>query len=140
MIILIITFSVLMYLNIDPLKSCLFLIRFLIFYLIFLSLNSHIWYSYFICLIFVRGILAILVYFTSLSNLNLKSFSFNFIVIRFLIFFIFIIFIFSLKFLGLRFLFLNFHFFLFVWILGILVGFFNFLRFIISFLKGLRKF
>lgn len=129
-----------MYLSVDPLKSCLFLIRFLVFYLIFLSLGKNIWFSYFICIIFVRGILAVLIYFTSLSRLSLKSFNLNFLVYCFLILLRGWSLIFSFNFLKLNLIFLNFYFLLVFWILIILVGFFNFLSYIIRFLKGLRKF
>jgi hypothetical protein len=129
-----------MYLSVDPLKSCLFLIRFLVFYLIFLSLGKNIWFSYFICIIFVRGILAVLIYFTSLSRLSLKSFNLNFLVYCFLILLRGWSLIFSFNFLKLNLIFLNFYFLLVFWILIILVRFFNFLSYIIRFLKGLRKF
>lgn len=132
--------SIFMYIRVDPLKSCLRLIGFLIFYLFFLSLGKNIWYSYFICLIFVRGILAILVYFTSLSSLNIKNFNLNLGILIVLIFFFRFVFYFFFKDLNLRRIFLNFYCFLFLWILSVLLIFFNFLRYLVSFLKGLRKF
>ena len=131
---------IILYLRVDPFKSCLFLIRFIISLLLFLRLNKNIWFSYFICLIFVSGVLAILIYFSSLSNLDLKSFKINFIFLFLLISFFILSFFFSLKFLNLNLIFLNFYFILIFWVLRILVLFFNFVSFIISFLKGLRKF
>jgi len=35
-----------------------------------ISFSLQIWYSYFICLLFLRGIFVILVYFSSLSKIN----------------------------------------------------------------------
>lgn len=128
------------YINIDPLKSCLFLILFLVVLLFYLSLNKDIWFSYFICLVFVSGILALIVYFTRLSRFYLKklflNFGFVFLIFLGLNYFIF----FNLNYLNLNFLYFNFFRIFFFWILSVLIGFFNFVSFILRFLKGLRKF
>src|SRR5690606_23092515 len=68
------------YLNIDPIKSCLYLVFSLIFISPLVSFGFQVWYSYFICLIFLSGIFVILVYFSSLSKYNFFKFSFYFLI------------------------------------------------------------
>nr|ALM87704.1 NADH dehydrogenase subunit 6 [Aspiculuris tetraptera] len=72
MIVFCMVLSVLMcvffYYSLDPLKCGFFLVLSLIFVVPGLSLGCHVWYSYFICLIFLSGVFVILVYFSSLSG------------------------------------------------------------------------
>lgn len=70
-------FSLFCYLNIDPIKSCLFLILSLLRISFFLSFGLEVWYSYFVCIVFLSGIFVILVYFSSLSKYNFLKFNFS---------------------------------------------------------------
>lgn len=61
------------YINIDPIKRRFFLIFSLLFRIPILSISMHTWFSYFVCLLFLSGIFVILVYFSSLSKVNLTK-------------------------------------------------------------------
>nr|AGQ46177.1 NADH dehydrogenase subunits 6 [Bunostomum phlebotomum]QOW40485.1 NADH dehydrogenase subunit 6 [Bunostomum phlebotomum] len=65
--------GVLSYLNIDPMKSSFFLIMSMMMCMPLLSFMGYVWFSYFICLLFLSGIFVILVYFSSLSKFSLVS-------------------------------------------------------------------
>nr|UNH90039.1 NADH dehydrogenase subunit 6 [Ancylostoma sp. HL-2021] len=80
--------GVLSYMNMDPMKSSFFLILSMLMCMPMLSFSGYVWFSYFICLLFLSGIFVILVYFSSLSKINmvksylvLLSFLFSFLVI-----------------------------------------------------------
>nr|YP_010891687.1 NADH dehydrogenase subunit 6 [Cylicostephanus calicatus]WJM99456.1 NADH dehydrogenase subunit 6 [Cylicostephanus calicatus] len=63
--------GVLSYMNMDPMKSSFFLILSMLMCMPMLSFSGYAWFSYFICLLFLSGIFVILVYFSSLSKINL---------------------------------------------------------------------
>nr|YP_007183105.1 NADH dehydrogenase subunit 6 [Bunostomum trigonocephalum]AEX98039.1 NADH dehydrogenase subunit 6 [Bunostomum trigonocephalum]AGV02086.1 NADH dehydrogenase subunits 6 [Bunostomum trigonocephalum] len=63
--------GVMSYLNLDPMKSSFFLILGMLMCMPLLSFSGYIWFSYFICLLFLSGIFVILVYFSSLSKFSL---------------------------------------------------------------------
>nr|YP_009229280.1 NADH dehydrogenase subunit 6 [Allodiplogaster sudhausi]ALT06543.1 NADH dehydrogenase subunit 6 [Allodiplogaster sudhausi] len=63
-------FCSLSFFNKDPMKSMLFLIFALMLSMGNMSFSMHIWYSYFVSLLFLSGIFVILVYFSSLSKFN----------------------------------------------------------------------
>lgn len=58
------------YLSLDPIKCSFFLVLSLCMIVPGLSLGLHVWYSYYICLIFLRGVFVILVYFSRLSKFS----------------------------------------------------------------------
>nr|YP_009024210.1 NADH dehydrogenase subunit 6 [Oesophagostomum asperum]AGL61152.1 NADH dehydrogenase subunit 6 [Oesophagostomum asperum] len=62
--------GVLSYMSMDPMKSSFFLILSMLMCMPMLSFSGYIWFSYFICLLFLSGIFVILVYFSSLSKIN----------------------------------------------------------------------
>lgn len=63
-------FCYLSYLNVDPIKRCLFLVLSLLVSAPFISLGGQVWFRYYVCIIFLRGIFVILVYFTRMSKYN----------------------------------------------------------------------
>lgn len=63
-------FCSLCYINLDPIKRSFFLIFSLLRVMPVVSFRIHIWYCYFICLLFLSGIFVILVYFSRLSKIN----------------------------------------------------------------------
>lgn len=65
----------------DPIKRRFFLIFSLLFRIPLMSFRIHIWFSYFVCLLFLSGIFVILVYFSSLSKINLNKSYLYFIVL-----------------------------------------------------------
>ena len=56
------------YYSLDPMKCRFFLVLRLVFVAPAFSFGIYIWYSYFVCLVFLRGVFVILVYFSSLSK------------------------------------------------------------------------
>nr|AST14926.1 NADH dehydrogenase subunit 6 [Hammerschmidtiella sp. ZengetLiu-2016] len=60
--------SLFMYMNMDPMKGSFFLVLGLVMVAPVLSLNLHVWFAYYICLLFLSGVFVILVYFSSLSK------------------------------------------------------------------------
>lgn len=130
-------FSLFCYLSIDPIKSCLYLVLGLLTISPLLSLGLQIWFSYFVCLIFLRGIFVILVYFSSLSKYNFYKFSISFLIFAGLIFVPFFFFYGQSNYLYSLY-FLNF-FYLFFYIIIILLLFINFTRYFLNFSGALRK-
>nr|YP_006702541.1 NADH dehydrogenase subunit 6 [Angiostrongylus vasorum]AFP58672.1 NADH dehydrogenase subunit 6 [Angiostrongylus vasorum] len=61
-------FCVMSYMNSDPIKSSFFLIFSMLFCMPVMSFVGYVWYSYFVCMLFLSGIFVILVYFSSLSG------------------------------------------------------------------------
>ena len=57
-----------MYLRMDPIKGRFFLVLGLLNVAPIISMNLHVWYTYYICLLFLRGVFVILVYFSRLSK------------------------------------------------------------------------
>nr|YP_003875469.1 NADH dehydrogenase subunit 6 [Chandlerella quiscali]ADL39027.1 NADH dehydrogenase subunit 6 [Chandlerella quiscali] len=108
----------------DPLKSCIIMCMGIISMSFYVSLGVHVWYSYFIVLLFLSGIFSLLTYFCSLSfcvsNYNYRYFFF------FLFFVVFFLFFFNYDFVSffLDFNFLNiyyvFNFYYIFWIVFIL--------------------
>nr|YP_007183176.1 NADH dehydrogenase subunit 6 [Dictyocaulus eckerti]AFV32095.1 NADH dehydrogenase subunit 6 [Dictyocaulus eckerti] len=80
-------FCMFSYVNVDPIKSCFFLILSMICSMVFLSSASYVWYSYFVCLLFLSGVFVILVYFSSLSNFLYKCSYLFFVVFLFSFFY-----------------------------------------------------
>lgn len=56
------------YYDLDPMKCRFFLVLSLVGLSFFFSLGLYLWYSYFICLVFLSGVFIILVYFSRLSS------------------------------------------------------------------------
>lgn len=57
-----------MYLRMDPIKGRFFLVLGLLNVAPIISMNLHVWYTYYICLLFLSGVFVILVYFSRLSK------------------------------------------------------------------------
>lgn len=130
-------FSLFCYLNIDPMKRCLFLILSLLSLSPFLSFGNEIWFSYFVCIVFLSGIFVILVYFSSLSKYNFFVFSFRIFIFFGLFFFpLFIYNSFNLKLFRLYY--LNYIFY-FYWVVFSLFIFINFTSYFLNFSGALRK-
>lgn len=129
-------FCFLCYLNIDPIKSCLFLVLSLLRVSPFISFGGQTWFCYFICMIFLSGIFVILVYFTRLSKYNFFGFSLS-ILIFFGCFFVPLYFFLSdLKLY--RVYFVDFSFII-LWVIFSLFFFINFSRYFLNFSGALRK-
>nr|UXK95530.1 NADH dehydrogenase subunit 6 [Macropostrongyloides mawsonae] len=131
--------GVLSYLSMDPMKSSFFMILSMLMCMPMLSFSGYIWFSYFVCLLFLSGIFVILVYFSSLSKINLVK---SYLVVLSLLL--------SLMILGLSYnsilysislsvFYYSVFWVLVVYILMILLVFMNFTSFFLNFSGALRK-
>lgn len=127
------------YLNIDLIKRRFFLIFSLLTRIGLLSFSIHIWYSYFICLLFLRGIFVILVYFSSLSKINFVSR--KGVIFRFLVSLLFLTLLLILwsENLSLNNFYYNVYWFQFIYIILVLLFFINFCSYFLNFSGALRK-
>lgn len=127
------------YINLDPIKRRFFLIISLLFRIPLISFSIHVWFSYFICLLFLSGIFVILVYFSSLSKINLnKSYIFIFVFILSVVF-LSLDFVMNFNFLNLNGFYYRIYWYIFSFILAILLLFINFSRYYLNFSGALRK-
>nr|QXU74738.1 NADH dehydrogenase subunit 6 [Wellcomia compar] len=136
-------FSVLMcvffYFSLDPMKCSFFLVLSLFFILPVISFGVYVWYSYYICMIFLSGIFVILVYFSSLSNYVYFNKSFV------MIFFFFSFFVGDIFFnnfnylLNINIIYYVVYFFIFVYIIFLLLFFLGFMSYYLSFGSAMRS-
>lgn len=134
-----VVFCSLCYINIDPIKRRFFLIFSLLASIPIMSFRLHVWYSYFICLLFLRGIFVILVYFSRLSKLNFVK---RKIVLVSFIITIFLVspgFFFVSSNLRLNNFYYNVYLFQIIFIIMILLLFINFSSYFLNFSGALRK-
>ena len=134
-----IIFCSICYLNLDPIKSSFFLIFSLLRIIPLISYNIHIWYSYFICLLFLRGIFVILVYFSSLSKINFVNRKGVFLSLFITLFFVLPRSIFLNSNLNLTNFYYNLYWFQLIFIIIILLIFINFSSYFLNFSGALRK-
>nr|YP_004300485.1 NADH dehydrogenase subunit 6 [Pristionchus pacificus]ADZ52288.1 NADH dehydrogenase subunit 6 [Pristionchus pacificus] len=134
-----VVFCVLCFMNLDPMKSSFFLIFSLLSSMPIMSFSNHVWYSYFICLLFLSGIFVILVYFSSLSKIN-------FVKSKLVLTSMFLMFIlcapvlmFSNENLSLVNFYYNSYWFFMAFIMLILLMFMNFSSYFLNFSGALRK-
>nr|BAV82603.1 NADH dehydrogenase subunit 6 [Ancylostoma caninum] len=131
--------GVMSYMNMDPMKSSFFLILSMLMCMPMLSFSGYIWFSYFICLLFLSGIFVILVYFSSLSKINMVK---SYLVLLSLIFSFFVI---SLNYnmvlsnVSLSVFYYKIFWMIILYTLFILLFFMNFTSFFLNFSGALRK-
>nr|UGK72393.1 NADH dehydrogenase subunit 6 [Caenorhabditis tribulationis] len=131
--------SIISYVNIDPMKSSYFLIFSLLFSMPIISMSVHIWFSYFICLLFLSGIFVILVYFSSLSKINVvKSYMSLFLLLISIMYFSPTSLVYT-NYLGLSGFYYSIYWFVFMFILVCLLFFMNFSSYFLNFSGALRK-
>nr|YP_010310404.1 NADH dehydrogenase subunit 6 [Coronocyclus labratus]UMY75939.1 NADH dehydrogenase subunit 6 [Coronocyclus labratus] len=131
--------GVLSYMNMDPMKSSFFLILSMLMCMPMLSFSGYVWFSYFICLLFLSGIFVILVYFSSLSKINLVK---SYLVLLSLLMSLFVIKISYNNMLynvSLNVFYYSIFWVLIVFILLILLFFMNFTSYFLNFSGALRK-
>nr|ARV88270.1 NADH dehydrogenase subunit 6 [Caenorhabditis sp.] len=126
------------YISIDPMKSSFFLILSLLFTMPILSFGMHIWFSYFVCLLFLSGIFVILVYFSSISKINLMNSKMSFLLVLLLVLFL-PEYLFDSIFLGLNSFYYSVFWFMFIYIIFCLLIFMNFTSYYLNFSGALRK-
>nr|YP_001795394.1 NADH dehydrogenase subunit 6 [Toxocara malaysiensis]CAL80807.1 NADH dehydrogenase subunit 6 [Toxocara malaysiensis] len=127
------------YINLDPMKSCFFLIFSLLMIMPLISFFLYVWFAYFICLLFLSGIFVILVYFSSLSKIGSTNTPF-YVVGGVLTVFLFCPFFYGVF--GLV-SFNNFYYSVYwsvlVWVVVVLIFFMNFTSYFLNFTGALRK-
>nr|AQX44524.1 NADH dehydrogenase subunit 6 [Gnathostoma sp. MMS-2017] len=133
-------FGVMCYYMSDPMKSSFFLVLSLLGIVPLISMSYSIWYSYFICLLFLSGIFVILVYFSSLSGV-VGFFKPLFFL---LVFLSFLMLIFCMSFYLSELVLLNnfywsFNCFVFFWLVFVLLFFMNFTSYFLGLSGGLRS-
>nr|YP_009391053.1 NADH dehydrogenase subunit 6 [Caenorhabditis nouraguensis]ARV88318.1 NADH dehydrogenase subunit 6 [Caenorhabditis nouraguensis] len=131
--------SVVSYINIDPMKSSFFLIFSLLFSMPIISMSMHIWFSYFICLLFLSGIFVILVYFSSLSKINVVKSYLSLLVLFLSILYFSPSSLYFSSYLGLSCFYYSIYWFIFLFILVCLLFFMNFSSYFLNFSGALRK-
>nr|QZH43814.1 NADH dehydrogenase subunit 6 [Cylicostephanus minutus] len=127
------------YMNMDPMKSSFFLILSMLMCMPMLSFSGYVWFSYFICLLFLSGIFVILVYFSSLSKINLVK---SYLVLLSLLMSLFVINISYNNMLynvSLNVFYYSIFWLLIVFVLLILLFFMNFTSYFLNFSGALRK-
>nr|YP_009550275.1 NADH dehydrogenase subunit 6 [Heterorhabditis indica]YP_817449.1 NADH dehydrogenase subunit 6 [Heterorhabditis bacteriophora]ABJ80693.1 NADH dehydrogenase subunit 6 [Heterorhabditis bacteriophora]AZU95934.1 NADH dehydrogenase subunit 6 [Heterorhabditis bacteriophora]QAA11079.1 NADH dehydrogenase subunit 6 [Heterorhabditis indica]QAA11091.1 NADH dehydrogenase subunit 6 [Heterorhabditis bacteriophora] len=133
-------FSVLSYLNFDPMKSSFFLVFSLIFSTPLMSFGMHVWFSYFVCLLFLSGVFVILVYFSSLSKISISKGYLS--VFCFVLSFLFLVpsFMPELSYLSMTGFYFSVYWFIFFYVVMMLLFFMNFSSYFLGFSGALRKF
>nr|YP_003433731.1 NADH dehydrogenase subunit 6 [Trichostrongylus vitrinus]ACX85097.1 NADH dehydrogenase subunit 6 [Trichostrongylus vitrinus] len=127
------------YWNLDPMKSCFFLILSMLMLMPLMSFGNNIWYSYFISLLFLSGIFVILVYFSSLSSLSMSKVYYVLVGVIFVV----LSFVYEMKVVQ-KMLVLNVFYFqlysvVLMFILFMLLIFMNFTSYFLNFSGALRK-
>nr|YP_009388741.1 NADH dehydrogenase subunit 6 [Ancylostoma ceylanicum]ARU77166.1 NADH dehydrogenase subunit 6 [Ancylostoma ceylanicum] len=131
--------GVMSYMNMDPMKSSFFLILSMLMCMPMLSFSGYVWFSYFICLLFLSGIFVILVYFSSLSKINMVK---SYMLIFSLLFSLLVV---SLNYnvvlynVSLSVFYYKIFWMMILFILLILLFFMNFTSFFLNFSGALRK-
>nr|UDL72539.1 NADH dehydrogenase subunit 6 [Oesophagostomoides longispicularis] len=131
--------GVLSYMSMDPMKSSFFMILSMLMCMPLLSFSGYVWFSYFVCLLFLSGIFVILVYFSSLSKINLVK-SYLIFLSFFLSFFVLMVIYNSILCnVSLNVFYYSVFWMIMVYILLILLFFMNFTSFFLNFSGALRK-
>nr|YP_003097101.1 NADH dehydrogenase subunit 6 [Angiostrongylus cantonensis]ACT88784.1 NADH dehydrogenase subunit 6 [Angiostrongylus cantonensis] len=140
MLLLSLFFSVMSYMNNDPIKSSFFLIFSMLFCMPVMSFVGYVWYSYFVCMLFLSGIFVILVYFSSLSSFLEFGVYFWFVglILTLLCFNLFEGFFF-VGFSGLTVFYYELNFFLLFYLVVVLLFFMSFVSYYLSFSGALRS-
>lgn len=131
--------GIISYINLDPIKRSFFLIFSLLFCIPLISIRIHIWFSYFVCLLFLRGIFVILVYFSRLSKINLNKSYLPLVCLVLSFIFLGPNYIFRREYLGLSGFYYRIYWYVFIFILSVLLFFINFSSYYLNFSGALRK-
>lgn len=135
-------FALFSFLSFDPIKSCLSLVVSVLFLSFVFRLSQSLWFSYFVCMLFLRGIFVILVYFSSLSKFfyfEYSSFSL-FCALGFsLWFFVFYFYCFCVL-EGLSVFYFSFFWFYFLYLVLFVLFFLFFISYFLNFSGALRGF
>lgn len=129
----------LFYLSIDPLKSSIYLVMSLILISLILSYGVCLWYSYYICLVFLRGVFIIMVYFSRLSNFKYFFVRAKFLCVVLLFMVRCRVLSFGGSMIGLGVLYYDVYFYVIVYLIVCLLFFLNFVRYFLVWGVALRR-
>lgn len=104
-----------------------------------ISFFLHVWFSYFICLLFLSGIFVILVYFSSLSKIGYVVTPFYFIRGVLSVFFFYPFFYRVTDVVAVNNFYFSVYWMLLVWVIFVLIFFINFTSYFLNFSGALRK-
>lgn len=130
-------FSILSYITSDPIKRRLFLVFSLVFCVPLMTFFVDVWFSYFICILFLSGVFVILVYISSLSSHGFRSYLKNVFLIIFML--VGPIFQYFFEGLSIKNLYFDSFFIVLAFILVYIYIFLNFTSYIIAFSGALRR-
>nr|YP_003434044.1 NADH dehydrogenase subunit 6 [Trichostrongylus axei]ACX85193.1 NADH dehydrogenase subunit 6 [Trichostrongylus axei] len=132
--------AVMCYWNLDPMKSCFFLIFSVLMLMPLMSFGNNLWYSYFISLLFLSGIFVILVYFSSLSSLKKTKVYYVFFGLVMVV----LMLNYSMKMVNkmivLNVFYFNLYWLMLMFLVVVLLIFMNFVSYFLNFSGALRKF
>nr|YP_010618317.1 NADH dehydrogenase subunit 6 [Clavinema parasiluri]WAX01695.1 NADH dehydrogenase subunit 6 [Clavinema parasiluri] len=136
--------SLLSFVSLDPMKGALFLVGSLMFLLPVISYSLHVWYSYYICLLFLSGVFVVIVYFSSLSVFVFYDYGYI-VVFGSVVIAIFLMWkgdaqmlmYFGSSSLGL--VVVDWYLFIYVWVVLVLFIFLSFMSYFLTFEGALRK-
>nr|AKU36876.1 NADH dehydrogenase subunit 6 [Angiostrongylus costaricensis]BAV82632.1 NADH dehydrogenase subunit 6 [Angiostrongylus costaricensis] len=141
MLLISLSFCVLSYVNSDPIKSSFFLVFSMLFCMPVMSFVSYVWYSYFVCMLFLSGIFVILVYFSSLSSFVDFNVYYWFFFFLLTVFFLMVVDMDYSKWLyvGLAVFYYELNVFILMYLILLLVFFMSFVSYYLSFSGALRS-
>nr|YP_010618323.1 NADH dehydrogenase subunit 6 [Camallanus lacustris]WAX01713.1 NADH dehydrogenase subunit 6 [Camallanus lacustris] len=134
-----VVFCFLSYVSWDPMKSSFYSISSLLGLCPLLSMCGHVWYSYYVCMLFLSGIFVVIVYFSSLC------FYVYSVAIFFVLFFMLVFFGWDCTLLdftdllGLEFSYWACYLSFMVWLVGLMLVFLGFVNFFLNFCGALRS-
>lgn len=126
------------YFSLDPIKGRFFLVLGLLFVAPVFSYGVYNWYAYYVCLIFLRGVFVILVYFSRLSRFLFIKKGFAGLCIRF-VFLVGWWGVEEVSGIGLSEFYSSFFFFCFGYVIFVLFFFMNFISYFIGMGVAMRK-
>nr|YP_003433933.1 NADH dehydrogenase subunit 6 [Syngamus trachea]ACX85181.1 NADH dehydrogenase subunit 6 [Syngamus trachea] len=128
------------YLSVDPMKSSFFLILSMLACMPMMAFSGYVWFSYFVCMLFLSGVFVILVYFSSLSKISLvSSYMAYFSVVLSLVLVGLVFNLSLLGFVGLNVFYYSVYWPLLIYVLFVLLFFMNFTSYFLKFSGALRK-
>nr|YP_026079.1 NADH dehydrogenase subunit 6 [Steinernema carpocapsae]AAT00522.1 NADH dehydrogenase subunit 6 [Steinernema carpocapsae] len=133
-------FCFLSYINMDPMKSSFFLVLSLLLSMPLISFYFYIWFSYFICLLFLSGVFVILVYFSSLSSVSNTKMPLSIFCFLLSFFSFFPSYFFYYTNLSINNFYFNVYWLIIFFIIMVLLVFMNFTSYYLNFSGALRKF
>lgn len=139
MLLLSLIFCFYSYYNIDPIKRRLSIILSLIIVSFIINFSVNVIYRYFICILFLRGIFVIIVYFSSLSSYINKEIFFVWLAMFFRLFFLVNIIFFDFSFDSFISFYYNYNSIFVLYVIFNLIYFLNFCRYFLNFSGGFRK-